>query len=116
MGRAIQAVFVYGTLKRGEVRAAMWPKAPLAVEVAEVRGMLFDLGRYPALVAGDERVGGELWHFAAEDLPTTLEELDRIEGYRRMPDDLYRREASECHTASRRHRAWTYRYARPQDL
>jgi gamma-glutamylcyclotransferase (GGCT)/AIG2-like uncharacterized protein YtfP len=46
-------VFVYGTLKRGEVRAACWPREPVKVEEATVRGALFDLGDYPALVPGD---------------------------------------------------------------
>ena len=49
-------VFVYGTLKRGEARARLWPRKPQAVEPATVRGTLYDLGDYPALVPGDDTV------------------------------------------------------------
>jgi gamma-glutamylcyclotransferase (GGCT)/AIG2-like uncharacterized protein YtfP len=73
------AVFVYGTLKRGEVRARSWPRLPLKVDPATVRGTLFDLEAYPALVEGNQIVAGELWHFAPDDIPETLAVLDMIE-------------------------------------
>jgi gamma-glutamylcyclotransferase (GGCT)/AIG2-like uncharacterized protein YtfP len=80
----ITSVFVYGTLQRGQCRAAMWPRSPRAVSAAFVRGRLYDLGPYPALRCDDDDleadwVAGELWSFTADDLPATIRELDRIE-------------------------------------
>lgn len=108
------AVFVYGTLKRGQCRERSWPRMPMGVEAAWTLGRLYDLDPYPALVEGSDRVLGELWRFAQEDMPETLRVLDEIEGYLSAPGDLYRREVVACTTeggivAS----AFTYFYARP---
>ncbi len=114
MATTIGCIFVYGTLKRGQCRERSWPRQPLSVEPAWTLGRLYDLGPYPALVAGDDRVRGELWRFAAEDLPETLRVLDGIEGFRNQPGDLYRRVVAECMTkAGQVANAFTYRYARP---
>lgn len=92
-GPPICQFFVYGTLKRGECRAAMWPRTPQAVRPAFVRGQLFDLGPYPALWCGDatavegaagdgtdwDWVEGEVWTIAAEDMAATVRRLDQIE-------------------------------------
>jgi gamma-glutamylcyclotransferase (GGCT)/AIG2-like uncharacterized protein YtfP len=110
------AIFVYGTLKRGHVREACWPRRPVKVEAAAVRGTLYDLGPYPALVEGSDLVAGELWHFAAEDLPATLAALDRIEGYSGGAGDLYRRAVIECRSDDGTVKAWTYWYARATEL
>lgn len=89
----IRQFFVYGTLKRGECRASMWPRVPQAVRPAFVRGALFDLGPYPALWCGDAPVDdesagedpdwdwieGEVWTIAAEDMAETVRRLDQIE-------------------------------------
>lgn len=106
------AIFVYGTLQRGEVRERLWPRPPVSIEPATVRGALYDLGPYPALVPGEDTVGGELWHIAAEDIGVTLAALDRVEDYADRPDDLYRRVIVECQTATGRVPAWTYQLAR----
>lgn len=80
--------FVYGTLKRGECRASLWPRLPRDVRPAFVRGQLFDLGPYPALWCGDsddeggtdwDWVEGEVWTIAAEDMEATVHRLDQIE-------------------------------------
>jgi gamma-glutamylcyclotransferase (GGCT)/AIG2-like uncharacterized protein YtfP len=110
------AIFVYGTLKRGEVRERTWPRVPLSVTEASVRGCLYDLGPYPALVEGGDQVGGELWQFSVDDLPVTLAALDDVESYSGGPDDLYRRVIVECETGSGIVRAWVYRYAREREL
>jgi gamma-glutamylcyclotransferase (GGCT)/AIG2-like uncharacterized protein YtfP len=105
------AVFVYGTLKRGEVRERCWPRLPIAVEPATVCGSLYDLGPYPALVAGNDTVVGELWHLAPGDMQSTLAALDRVEGFAGSDDDLYRRVIVECQTDKGRMLAWTYHLA-----
>lgn len=106
------AIFVYGTLKRGQVRERCWPHQPLAVEPATVRGALYDLGRYPALVPGDDVVAGELWCIAEEHLEDTLTELDRVEGHAGEPDDLYWRVVALCQTSTGCEPAWTYQLQR----
>ena len=114
---AVQSVFVYGTLQRGQCRERLWPRAPLKVEPAWTLGALYDLGPYPALVAGSDRILGEAWHFAAADLPPTLDILDGIEGHRGAADDLYVRVAIECvFESGRRIPAHAYRYARTENL
>ncbi len=105
------AIFVYGTLQRGQVREHSWPRPPVSIEFATVRGALYDLGPYPALVPGDDTVGGELWHIAECDIAVTLAALDRIEGYANRKDDLYRRVIVECRTAAGSVPAWTYHLA-----
>lgn len=108
-------VFVYGTLKRGQCRENAWPRVPVSVFDAWVLGELYDLGDYPALVPGSERVVGEVWTIPSQDVDATLRVLDEIEGYRNQPNDLYRRDDVDCWAmgATRSFRALTYLYARP---
>jgi gamma-glutamylcyclotransferase (GGCT)/AIG2-like uncharacterized protein YtfP len=92
MSNEVAGVFVYGTLKRGQVRESCWPLAPLSIRPCYVRGALFDLGPYPALTEGEDWIVGELWSFLAPQLATTLAALDRIEGYQvGRTDNLYER-------------------------
>jgi len=80
----LELVFVYGTLKRGQVNhhclaAARW------LGEAELPGLvLHDLGPFPMAVPGDGCIQGELY---AVD-PAALERLDHLEGCPR----LYRRQ------------------------
>ncbi len=113
---APNAVFVYGTLKRGEVREKCWPKRPVEIEAASVRGTIYDFGKYPGLVAGDDVVAGELWRFNAADMPATLAALDKIEGFYSRDDDEYRRVIIDCQTTGEVIKAWTYLYARTSEL
>lgn len=108
------AFFVYGTLRQGGALAHLWPTAPLSVEPATTVGELYDLGRYPALLPGEDTVAGELWTFAPDAMPAVLERIDRVEGYANSANDLYRRAvvlaqvaASDCHSA------FAYFFARP---
>ena len=61
-------IFVYGTLKRGEVRETSWPRQPVSIEWGTLAGRLHDLGPYPALVEGEDKVLGELWQVEPADL------------------------------------------------
>ena len=73
-------IFVYGTLKSSQHRARQWPISPLHIQPAWTLGRLYDTGPYPAMLTGKDRIAGELWTFRDEDLPTTFEVLDEIEG------------------------------------
>jgi gamma-glutamylcyclotransferase (GGCT)/AIG2-like uncharacterized protein YtfP len=111
------AVFVYGTLRRGECRAIFWPYSPVAVETAFVRGRLYDLGPYPALAPGEDWIRGELWRLNPAHTAETLEVLDEVEGYSVSPGDLYVRKVVECRTQSGdAYLASVYFYARPERL
>ncbi|MCA9156818.1 MAG: gamma-glutamylcyclotransferase [Planctomycetales bacterium] len=111
-------VFVYGTLKRGECREACWPRAAVNIEPAWIHGALIDLGHYPALLDGNERVLGELWSFDPQDIAIVFEQLDRIEGTNQpgMPNEYDR----VCVTATSQTfgevSASTYRYANLQQV
>ncbi|MFO0904333.1 MAG: gamma-glutamylcyclotransferase family protein [Pirellulales bacterium] len=94
------AVFVYGTLKRGQEREGCWPRAPRAVLRAKTRGRLHDLGPYPALIPGDDWVAGEVWQLAPEDVAETLRVLDEVECFGVDDVDLYVRREVECWTAA----------------
>jgi gamma-glutamylcyclotransferase (GGCT)/AIG2-like uncharacterized protein YtfP len=106
------SVFVYGTLMRRQSRERCWPHMPIAIEPATVRGVLYDLGTYPAMIPGSELVEGELWHIAVEHIGDTLRALDAVEGYSGRDSDLFRRVLIDCETSGGVMRAWTYHYAR----
>jgi len=77
----INAFFVYGTLQRSHLRGGLWPRSPLNVFRSIVQADLYDLGPYPAASPGEGWVLGELWMLREEDLQSTIQALDRIEGF-----------------------------------
>lgn len=103
------AIFVYGTLKRGQCRQSRWPIAPHSILPAWVHGSLFDRSDYPAMTAGGDRVQGELWQFTADQIDQVLEVLDEIEAapelYRRVTVEAFDDQDQSLGTA------WTYHYA-----
>lgn len=92
----IHAVFAYGTLKRGHERERFWPHPPRRISSAKTRGVLYDLGPFPALTHGSDWIRGECWDLAPADVSETLRALDEEEGFEGQPTDLYRRETIEC--------------------
>jgi gamma-glutamylcyclotransferase (GGCT)/AIG2-like uncharacterized protein YtfP len=81
------AVFVYGSLKRGQANHHLLAEAPFLGE-AQLEGLaLHDLGPFPMAVVepGAGPLHGELYAVT----PEQLSQLDRLEGVPR----LYRREA-----------------------
>lgn len=110
----IHAVFVYGTLKRGQCRGGLWPAEPVSVRDAWIHGNLFSRGDYPALTAGQDRVVGELWSFRPSYIGQVLQTIDQIEGTNQPGQpDLYVRVAVETWDFDRQRleQAYTYRYA-----
>jgi gamma-glutamylcyclotransferase (GGCT)/AIG2-like uncharacterized protein YtfP len=72
-------IFVYGTLKRGQCREKCWPLQPLQIRQAWTLGKLIDLGPYPALLEGNDRIHGELWSFKECDIAWVRQVLDKVE-------------------------------------
>ncbi len=82
MGTTPGHCFVYGTLKRGQSNYRLIAEAVRVVTPATVAGRLYDLGPFPALGPGDDRVRGELLLIEPTLLAHTLTVLDELEGYR----------------------------------
>lgn len=111
-------IFVYGTLKSGQVRESCWPAKPSRVCNAWTLGKLFDIGPYPALAKGQDRVAGELWTFPSEVAPNVFDVLDEIEGtnqpgvpneYDRVIQTVHRLNGDAC-------QASLYRFSTPERL
>jgi gamma-glutamylcyclotransferase (GGCT)/AIG2-like uncharacterized protein YtfP len=98
-------LFVYGTLRGGDVRSHHLDGADYLGVHAVDGYRLYDLGPYPAVVAGEGRVVGEVYELSTA---THLRLLDEVEGCHHEPP-LYRREVVEVAGGV----AWIYVYARP---
>jgi gamma-glutamylcyclotransferase (GGCT)/AIG2-like uncharacterized protein YtfP len=81
-------LFVYGTLRSPSRQAAdTGLRGCEKVADGVVRGTLYDLGDYPALLlSGEDEVRGEVWRCPYE----VLASLDEYEG---VPEGLFRRAA-----------------------
>jgi gamma-glutamylcyclotransferase (GGCT)/AIG2-like uncharacterized protein YtfP len=105
-------IALYGSLRRGEsAYGALRLERLLRYRGScQLAGLLYDLGDYPALIAGSATVHGELFEIAA---PHALEILDAFEECdpRDPHAGLYRREAVTL--IAPRQRAWVYLYNRP---
>lgn len=110
----LQFVFVYGTLKTGQIRERSWPRRPVSIELGWTLGVLYDTGPYPALVAGQDAVAGEVWGFEEADMTETLEVLDRIEGTNQPDEENYynRERATVFLQKGGQREAFLYRFAR----
>jgi gamma-glutamylcyclotransferase (GGCT)/AIG2-like uncharacterized protein YtfP len=112
-----ELVFFYGTLMAGfdRRRRAGIDEKLRYVGRAAIRGAMFDLGLYPAVIpASDGRIWGEVYEMS--EPATVLAALDEIEGYRHDDPDrsLYTRLRTEVTlpdggTAQ----AWVYFYNAP---
>lgn len=112
-------VFVYGTLRTGEVNAGVLDRWRLRTEPAWLPDHHLHVLEYPCVVpAGDHRapdapvpVVGELVWIRAGAHRAALERLDRFEGF--VPDDragsLYTREHASARTGTGDDvRCWVY--------
>lgn len=106
-------LFVYGTLKRGDVRSPLLDRQTFLGEAKTApHYRLFNVGQYPALVEAaplnlpGRSIGGELWQVNAP----CLARLDEEEG---VDDGLYARTTIEL-TGPPGH-AMTYLYNHPVD-
>ncbi|MEZ4336276.1 MAG: gamma-glutamylcyclotransferase [Sandaracinaceae bacterium] len=105
-----RSIFVYGTLRRGELRAPLLERhRPRRWTEASIRGALVHLGAYPGLVHGDDTITGELVEL--DDPAAALTELDEVEDFLGWgePGSLYLRDVVPVAGTH----AWTYRYLGP---
>jgi gamma-glutamylcyclotransferase (GGCT)/AIG2-like uncharacterized protein YtfP len=97
-------LFAYGTLMPTDAETAVregWSEDA-------VRGRLFDLGPYPALVDLDDPSAGWVDGFVRE---IDLAELEGpLDEYEQVESGLYRRALA---TTRKERRVWVYEYARP---
>ena len=112
-----ELIFFYGTLMAGfdrRRRAGMDDKLSY-VGRGHIRGHMFDLGLYPAVVpAPDGQVWGEVYRMA--DAEQVLRAMDDIEGYRADDPDksLYSRQRAHVTFADGTgDEAWVYFYNAP---
>jgi gamma-glutamylcyclotransferase (GGCT)/AIG2-like uncharacterized protein YtfP len=88
----VNSFFVYGTLKRGQRNVGIWPAKPRSVSSGWVHGQLFARADYPAMIAGNDHVLGELWTFEPPDVDKVVAALDLLEGTNQPGQiDLYQR-------------------------
>lgn len=120
MNHASDALFVYGTLMRGQSRAHLIARAnPLRILPATAPGRLVHLGGYPGLLPprmARHRVRGEYVEF--DPASGLLASLDAVEDYRPAAESasLYlRRRIDVTLDDGTVHPAWTYLYNRPYD-
>ena len=111
MGDAPRHLFVYGTLRPCLAGAEQQRLLAglMAVGPATVPGLLYDLGPYPALVAGPGMVYGDLYLVSDERQLAALDAYEECGGDR----PLYRRQATvatrpDGSTVA----AWAYFYER----
>lgn len=100
------AVFVYGTLRKGECRFGIDSLVGVLHKEAELKNfdMLSINGSFPGLVPGEGTVRGEVHVFK------TFRELDRIEGFseRDLKNSLYLRQTVTVVTREGEMEASTY--------
>jgi gamma-glutamylcyclotransferase (GGCT)/AIG2-like uncharacterized protein YtfP len=110
---ALDALFAYGTLMRGESRFSLLRAAGLECTLlATARGRLLDLGAYPAMLPPDtdgQYVQGEFVRL--HHIGRALREFDRVEGFLGFdrPGSLFRRSLMDVDAGDGRiRRAWCY--------
>ncbi|WP_373524897.1 gamma-glutamylcyclotransferase [Nostoc sp.] len=105
-------VFVYGTLKPGEVNYKKYCADKVVdVKRAFVQGRLFALPMgYPAMTLGNRQVHGYLLYFSNQKI---LNELDVLEDYqptRQPPENLYNRQIIEVYEPQSLALGWAWVY------
>lgn len=120
----MDSFFTYGTLKRGQERhillQELYDEAQIEIRPAYTIGRLYDLGYFPALLPGEDKIEGELITIHNENMMGTIKTmLDGIEGYF-GPDDernLYYRDVKDVYLPDGSiYQAYAYFFSRPQLL
>lgn len=117
----VHQIFVYGSLRSGFNSSAFEyiSRYFQLVAPAKVRGLLFDMGEYPAALptSEDHFIIGELYAIKeAEEFGWALEQLDEYEGINDSPEDApisFRRDLVEVITDNGNTTAWIYWFNSP---
>lgn len=120
MREKIYYLFVYGSLRKGfhnEAYQYIFHYFHFVGDAA-VKGLLYDLGPYPAAVpaGGDAKIIGELYEIKNKDeYGYALAQLDDYEGVDPLEGETqyYRREPVEVFIGDHTIRAWIYWYNQP---
>ncbi|AEF93531.1 AIG2 family protein [Desulfotomaculum nigrificans CO-1-SRB] len=114
----IKHVFVYGTLMMGLSNHQVIQPYVQSIQPAEMKGRLYDLlYGYPAMIAGEEKVIGELVELVNHD--QALVELDQLENYWGEGEarNLYNRVVQEAKLADgRKVAAYVYLWAKAEEI
>ncbi|MBL7110106.1 MAG: gamma-glutamylcyclotransferase [Candidatus Marinimicrobia bacterium] len=101
-------LFTYGTLKQGfGNHDRIFGGYDIKITPAWTYGKLYDLGYFPALTEGNNKVYGELIEF---DNPAILKRVDYLEGYRGENSNynFYERRDIQVFTDKNEVTAWAY--------
>lgn len=101
-------LLVYGTLKQGcSNHDRIFGGYDIKITPAWTYGKLYDLGWYPAMTIGNEKVYGQLIEF---ENPEILQRVDYLEGYKgkNHPDNYYERRMVDVFVNGEVFKAWVY--------
>lgn len=105
-------VFVYGTLKPGEINYELYCAGKVAEEEPAIAyGQLYHLSLgYPGMILGDGQVQGFLLTFTDSTIFDSLDQLEDYDPNRRPEDNEYNREQIEVYdlTGQSLGLAWVY--------
>ncbi|AFZ43726.1 AIG2 family protein [Halothece sp. PCC 7418] len=106
-------VFVYGTLKPGEVNFQRYCQGKVSeMTPAYTYGHLYALSvGYPAMTVGDTQVSGVLLTFPDDSVLADMDDLEDYDPHRPASENLYQRESVTLYTPSGESlgAAWGYR-------
>jgi len=106
-------VFVYGTLKPGEVNYKRYCEGKVSdITPAYAYGHLYALNiGYPAMTVGDTQVTGVLLTFSDETILSDIDDLEDYDPTRPASENLYQRESISLYMPSGEFlgEAWGYR-------
>jgi gamma-glutamylcyclotransferase (GGCT)/AIG2-like uncharacterized protein YtfP len=110
-------IFVYGSLRSGFQHPAYQyiSRYFTLVNSARVKGLLYDMGEYPAAIPTDEEkyITGELYRIKNQDeFSWAMAQLDDYEGLNTENNEpaLYRREETIVYAGDYATKAWIYWY------
>ena len=114
MPDAVVKLFVYGSLKPGFSNYALIERFVHDARSGRIRGILADLGSFPALIPGDGLVEGVVLELDQAALAIT----DRIEGYAPKRDTClyWRKQVVLELDDGGQVTAWVYEFAEPQRI
>lgn len=102
-----ETVFVYGSLRSGMHNHRVMGQSELLAEANLTGFEMYQVSSFPAIVAGEGCVKGELYLVDG----ATLDRLDRLEGHPHM----YKRRLVTVQSGDVLAQAWVYVWQRPVD-